>query len=66
LEADHGQLSKRVDNLRDEMRAGFQDVREEFRAGFKDVREELRSLRLRVDTLLLAMIGVIATLAIKL
>jgi hypothetical protein len=56
VEADVGQLSKRVDDLRDEMRAGFQDVR-----------AEIRALRARVDMLLLAtvggLIGVIATLA---
>jgi hypothetical protein len=36
------------------------------RAGFDDVRGELRALRLRVDTMLLAMLGIIATLALKL
>jgi hypothetical protein len=70
LDADQGQLSRRVDDLRDEMRAGFQDVREEFRAGFEDVRAEIRAPRSRLDTLLLAtiggLIGVIATLAVKL
>ena len=59
LEADLGHLSKRVDDLRDEMRAGFHDVR-----------EELRAMRARLDTLLLAavggLLGVIATLAVKL
>ena len=60
------ELEADLDHLRGEMRAGFQDVREEFRAGFKDVRAEIRALRTRVDTLLLAMIAVIATLAVKL
>jgi hypothetical protein len=36
------------------------------RAGFDDVRGELRALRLRVDTMLLAMLGIIVTLALKL
>ena len=69
-EADSGQLSKRFDDLRDEMRSGLQDVRDEMRAGLADVRTEMRALRLRMDTLLLAtiagLLGVIATLAIKL
>jgi hypothetical protein len=67
---DLGQLSNRVDDLRDEMRAGFQDVRDEMRAGFQDVRAEIRVIRTRLDTLLLAtiggLIGVIGTLAVKL
>jgi hypothetical protein len=56
---DLGQLSNRVDDLRGEMRAGFQDVR-----------AEIRAIRARLDTLLLAtiggLIGVIGTLAVKL
>jgi hypothetical protein len=56
---DLGLLVNRVDDLRDEMRAGFQDVR-----------AEIRALRVRLDTLLLAtiggLLGVIATLAVKL
>jgi hypothetical protein len=48
------------------MRSGFVDVRTEMRAGFADVRTELRAFRWRVDALLLAMLGVIATLAVKL
>jgi hypothetical protein len=59
-------LTQRIDDLRDEMRAGFVDVRTEMRAGFADLRTEMRGLRWRVDALLLAMLGVVATLAIKL
>ena len=70
-------LSQRIDDFRGEMRAGFVDVRTEMRAGFadmrtemraecSDVRTELRALRWRVDALLLAMLGIIATLAVKL
>jgi translation initiation factor 2 gamma subunit (eIF-2gamma) len=70
LGTDLGQLSNRVDDIRDEMRTGFQDVRAEMRGGFQDVRAEIRSIRMRLDTLLLAttggLFGVIATLAVKL
>ena len=70
LGTDLGQLSNRVDDLRDEMRTGLQDVRGEMRAGFQDVRAEIRAIRVRLDTLLLAtiggLLGVIATLAVKL
>jgi hypothetical protein len=74
-------LSQRVDDLRDETRAGFADVREEIRAGlsdvrgeprngFADVRTDMRALRARLDTMLLALVvgslGVIATLLVKL
>jgi hypothetical protein len=59
-------LSPRIDDFRDEMRGGFGDVRTEMRAGFADVRAEARALRWRVDALLLAMLGIIATLAVKL
>ena len=70
-------LSQRIDDFRDEMRAGFVDVREEMRTGFADVRTEMRTsiadvrtevraVRWRVDGLLIAMVGLIATLAIKL
>jgi hypothetical protein len=59
-------LSHRIDDVRDEMRAGFVDVRTEMRAGFSDLRAEMRALRWRVDALLLAMLGVVATLAVKL
>lgn len=59
-------VSQRIDDFRDEMRAGFVDVRTEMRAGFSDARAEMRALRWRVDALLLAMLGVVATLALKL
>jgi hypothetical protein len=59
-------LSQRIDDFRDEMRVGFVDVRTEMRAGFADVRAEMRALRWCVDALLLAMLGIIATLALKL
>jgi hypothetical protein len=70
-------LSQRIDDFRDELRAGLADVRGEFRAGFADVRSEMRdgfadvrgeirALRWRVDALLLAMVGLVATLAVKL
>jgi hypothetical protein len=48
------------------MRSGFVDVRTEMSAGFADVRTEMRACRWRVDALLLAMLGVMATLAVKL
>jgi hypothetical protein len=59
-------LHHSIDDLRDELRAGFDDVRGELRADSADVRSEIRALRLRVDAMLLAMIGVIATMALKL
>ena len=59
-------LSQRIDDVRDEMRAGFVDVRTEVRAGFSDLRAEMRALRWRVDALLLATLGVVATLAVEL
>jgi len=63
-------LSQRIEDVRDEMRAGFVDVRTEMRTGFADVRADLRALRARLDTLLLAaiggLVGVIATLVVKL
>jgi hypothetical protein len=59
-------VSQRIDDFRDEMRGGFVDVRTEMRAGFSDARAEMRALRWRVDALLLAMLGVVATLALKL
>jgi hypothetical protein len=59
-------LSQRIDVVRDEMRAGFVDVRTEMRAGFSDLRAEMRALRWRVDALLLAMLGIVATFAVKL
>jgi hypothetical protein len=62
VEADLGRLDERVTGLSGRV----DDLRDEMRAGFEDVRGEIRSLRLRVDTMLLAMVGVIATLAIKL
>jgi hypothetical protein len=62
LEGDVGRLDERVLSLS----ARVDDLRDEVRSGFADVRGEVRALRLRVDTLLLAMVGVIATLAIKL
>jgi hypothetical protein len=62
LEADVGRLDERVLALS----ARVDDLRDEMRSGFADVRGELRSLRLRVDTLLLAMVGVIATLLVRL
>jgi hypothetical protein len=59
-------LSQRIDDVRDEMRAGFVDVRTEMRAGFSDLRAEMRAVRWRVDALLLALLGIVATLAVKL
>ena len=70
-------LSQRIDDFRDEMRAGFADVRDEMRAGFADVRADVGGIRRRLDSLVLAavggllgviaaLLGVIATLAIKL
>ena len=65
------------DDVRRELRAGFGDVRNEMRGESGELRGELRSesgelrsalraLRLRVDAMLLATIGLIATLAVKL
>jgi hypothetical protein len=62
LETDIGRLDERVVALS----ARVDDLRGEMRAGFDDVRGELRALRLRVDTMSLAMLGIIATLALKL
>ena len=62
VETDIGRLDERVVALS----ARVDDLRGETRAGFEDVRGEIRALRLRVDTMLLAMLGIIATLAIKL
>jgi len=62
IETDIGRLDERFIPLA----ARVDDLRDETGAGFEDVRGELRALRLRVDTALLAMLGVIATLAIKL
>jgi hypothetical protein len=62
VEADFGRLDERLLALSGRV----DDLRDEMRSGFVDVRGEVRSLRLRVDTMLLAMVGVIATLAIKL
>jgi len=59
-------VSQRIDDLRDETRRGFVDVRTAVRAGLADVRAEMRAFRWRVDALLLAMLGVVATLAVKL
>jgi hypothetical protein len=70
-------LSQRIDDLRDEMRAGFADLRGEMRAGFgetratfADVRSEIRAVNARVDQLFYALVvgmfGVIATLLVKL
>jgi hypothetical protein len=59
-------LCQRIDDFRDEMRSGFVGVRTEMSAGFADVRTEMRACRWRVDALLLAMLGVMATLAVKL
>jgi hypothetical protein len=59
-------LSQRIDDLRDGVRTGFADVRTEMRAGFSDVRVDMRALRWRVDALLVAILGVVATLAVKL
>jgi hypothetical protein len=66
-----------LDDVRTEMRSGLDDVRVEMRTNFGDVRAEIRGLRARLDTLLLAtigglvgvlvgLLGVIATLAVKL
>jgi chromosome segregation ATPase len=41
-------LSRQIDELREEMRGGFKDVRSEFkdvRSEFKDVRSEIKDLR---------------------
>ena len=62
VELDIGRLNERVAALS----AHVDDLRDETRAGFEDVRGELRALRLRVDPMLLAMLGIIAALAIKL
>ena len=62
VETDIGRLDEGVVALS----ARVDDLRGETRAGFEDVRGEIRALRLRVDTMLLAMLGIIATLAIKL
>jgi hypothetical protein len=62
VETDFGRLDERVIALSGRV----DDLRGEVRSGFEDVRGEVRSLRLRVDTMLLALVGVIATLAIKL
>jgi hypothetical protein len=66
LEADVGRLDERVLALS----ARADDLRDEMRLGFTDVRADIRALRARLDTLLLAtvagLIGVIATLALKL
>jgi hypothetical protein len=62
VEADFGRLDERVVALSGRV----DDLRDEMRAGFEDVRGEVRSLRFRVETILLAMVGIIATLAIKL
>jgi hypothetical protein len=70
-------LAQRLDDLRDEMRAGFSELRVDMRAGFDDtratfvdIRAEIRTLHARVDTLFLALVvgllGIVATLAIKL
>jgi hypothetical protein len=70
-------VSQRIDDLREEMRAGFAQVRSEMRAGFDDnraafadVRAEIRTLHARGDTLFLALVvgllGIVATLAVKL
>jgi hypothetical protein len=63
-------LAQRIDDLRDDMRAGFSDIRDEMRQGFADIRADMRALRARLDTLLLGLIaglgGVIATLLVKL
>jgi hypothetical protein len=59
-------LAQRIDDLRDEMRAGFADTR----ASFADARADIRALHTRVDTLLLAVVvglfGVVATLLVQL
>jgi hypothetical protein len=59
-------LAQRIDDLRDEMRAGFAVTR----ASFGDVRADIRALHTPVDTLLLAVVvglfGVVATLLVQL
>jgi hypothetical protein len=59
-------LAQRIDDLRDEMRAGFADTR----ASFADVRADIRALHTRVDrlhlTLVVGLFGVVATLLVKL
>jgi hypothetical protein len=70
-------LARRIDDLRDELRAGFAELREDMctgfgdtRASFADVHADIRALHTRVDTLLLAVVvglfGVVATLLVKL
>jgi hypothetical protein len=70
-------LAQRIDDLRDEMRAGFAELRAEMRAGFAetgatfaDIRAEIRALHARVDNVFLVLVvgllGVIATLLVKL
>jgi hypothetical protein len=59
-------LAQRIDDLRDEMRAGFADTR----ASFAEVRADIRVLHTRVDRLLLTLVvglfGVVATLLVTL
>jgi hypothetical protein len=59
-------LAQRIDDLRGEMRVGFDDTR----TSFTDIRAEIRTLHARVDTLFLALVvgllGIVATLAVKL
>jgi hypothetical protein len=70
-------LSQRIDDLRGELRIGLADLRSEIHAGFDDsrasfadVRAEIRHLHSRVDTLFLALVvgllSIVATLAVKL
>jgi triphosphoribosyl-dephospho-CoA synthetase len=63
-------LTQRIDDLRDEVRAGFAEVREEMRAGFAELRSEIRAVNNRVDqlflTLVVGLFGLIATLLVKL
>ena len=66
-------LSQRIDDLRDEMRTGFQEMRTGFaetRATFTELRSEIRAVNARVDQMFLALVigmfGVIATLLVKL
>jgi hypothetical protein len=66
VEVDFGRLDERLLGLSGRV----DDLRDELRSGLTDVRGEVRSLRLRIDTLLLTtiagLLGVIATLAVKL
>jgi hypothetical protein len=50
----------------EERLARLEERMDAFTQRFDDLSGEVRALRVRVDTMLLAMVGIIATLAIKL